>query len=217
MDETDRFNVAPHEFFYGHSKQMAEDLMAEYVQKGLNAVSVLPAAVIGPRDLKFNAGELIVQALKPTLPVIPLPRGGLNFIDVRDCVAGQIGAAETGKTGERYILAGHNLTHRQTMEIVNQVMGTSVPIVELPRWVFIPAAALVGFLQKMGAKLPVDRGRVLHSREYFYYDNGKAVRELGLSVRPFADSVRDAYEWYIENDYLAKRGIRPPRQAMTRV
>jgi dihydroflavonol-4-reductase len=214
MDETDRFNLAPHEFFYGHSKQVAEDLMAEYVQKGLNAVSVLPAAVIGPRDLKFNAGELIVQALKPTLPIMPLPRGGLNFIDVRDCVAGQIGAAEIGRTGERYILAGHNLTHRQTMEIVNQVMGTSVPIVELPRWVFILAAELVGFLQKMGAKLPVDRGRVLHSREYLYYDNGKAVRELGLSVRPFADSVRDTYEWYIENDYLAKRGIRAPRQAM---
>jgi nucleoside-diphosphate-sugar epimerase len=78
--------------------------------------------------------------------------------------------------------------------------------------VFGPAAELVGILQKLGVNLPVDRGRVLHSREFVYYDNARAVRELGLSVRPFADSVREAYEWYIENDYLAKRGIHAPRQ-----
>lgn len=211
LDETDRFNLKPAEFFYGHSKQAAEDLMLQYVARGLDAVSVLPAAVIGPRDLKFNAGELIVQALKPSLPFIPLPRGGLNFIDVRDCVAGHIAAAEKGKNAGRYLLAGTNLTHRQTMEKVNQALGTSVPIVELPRWVFGPAAEAVGILQHLGAKLPVDKGRVLHSREYIYYDNGKAVRELGLSVRPFTESVRDAYEWYIENDYLSRRGIRAPR------
>lgn len=212
MDENDRFNLKPSEFFYGHSKQMAEDLMLKYVAKGLNAVSVLPSAVIGPRDMKFNSGELIVQALKPSLPVMPLPRGGLNFIDVRDCVAGQIAAAEKGKNAGRYLLAGHNLTHRETMQQVNQVLETSVPIVELPRWVFVPAAEVVGVLQKLGAKLPIDKGRVLHSREFMYYDNSKAVHELDLSVRPFADSVRDAYEWYIENDYLSRRGIRAPRR-----
>lgn len=212
MDETDRYNRKPEEFFYGHSKQIAEDLLLEYVAQGLDAVSVLPSAVLGPRDLKFNAGELVVQALKPSLPFMPLPHGGLNFIDVRDCVAGHLAAAEKGRAGERYLLAGHNLTHRETMDSVNRELGTSVPIVELPGWIFVPAAEVVGILQKAGAKLPVDRGRVLHSREFMYYDNSKAVRELGLSIRPFRDSVRDAYEWYIENDYLAKRGINTPSQ-----
>jgi dihydroflavonol-4-reductase len=211
LDEMDRFNLKPAEFFYGHSKQLAEDLMLQYVARGLNAVSVLPSAVIGPRDLKFNVGELIVQALKPSLPFMPLPRGGLNYIDVRDCVAGHIAAAEKGKNAGRYLLTGHNLTHRQTMEQVNKALGTSVPVVELPRWVFVPVAEAVDILQKLGAKLPVDKGRVLHSREYVYYDNSKAVRELGLSIRPFPDSVRDAYEWYIENDYLSRRGISAPR------
>lgn len=211
LDETDHFNLKPKEFPYGHSKAMAEAVMQEYVQKGLDAVSVLPAAVIGPRDLKFNAGELIVQALKPTLPILPLPRGGLNFIDVRDCVEGQIAAAEKGEKGERYLLSGTNLTHRQTMEIVNQTLNTSVPIMELPRWMFVPAAELVGLLRKLKVNLPVDKGRVLHSREFIYYNNSKAVRELGLSIRPFAESVYDAYEWYVENNYFAKRGINVPQ------
>ncbi len=207
LDETDQFHMPPKEFPYGHSKHVAEQVMKEYVERGLDAVSVLPAAVIGPRDLKFNAGELIAQALKPTLPVLPLTKGGLNFIDVRDCVNAHIAAAEKGRTGERYLLAGHNFTHRETMQMVNQVLGTSLTIVEMPRWMIGPMAELVGLLRGLGAKLPLDKGRVLHSREYIYYDNSKAVKELGLTARSFTDSARDAYLWYAENRYLAKRGI----------
>jgi len=207
LDETDTFTMPPKEFPYGHSKHVAEQVMKEYVEKGLDAVAVLPVGVIGPRDLKFNAGELIAQALKPTLPFIPMPQGGINFVDVRDCVDGHIAAAEKGRKGERYLLGGHNMTHRETMATVNEVLGTNLPILETPGWLLGPLAELVGLLKKLGAKLPLDKGRVLHSKEYIYYSNAKAVKELGLKARPFAESVRDAYLWYAENNYLAKRGL----------
>lgn len=210
IDENDRFNLKPEDFPYGHSKHLANQMMLEFTQQGMDVLSVLPSAVIGPRDLKFNAGELIVQALKPTLPFLPMPKGGLNYIDVRDCVDAHIAAAERGKPGQLYLLAGHNLTHQETMSTVNQVLGTSLPVVEVPGWALSPLAVLVGFMHRIGVILPVDRGRVLLSRETIYYDNQKATRELGLKVRPFADSVSDTYEWYIQNNYLQKRGIRKP-------
>lgn len=207
LDESDWFNLRPEDFYYGHSKRLAEEKAAEYVAQGLDVVTVLPAAVMGPRDLKFNAGELIAQALNPTIPFIPLPRGGLNFIDVRDCVEGHISAAQNGITGERYILAGHNMTHRQTMEIVNRVLGTQAHIVDLPYWLVGPMAEVVGLLRRIGFQLPIDRGRVLHSKEYIYYDNSKAVHQLGLNIRPFEESVLDTYRWYEENGYLQKRKL----------
>jgi dihydroflavonol-4-reductase len=207
LDEADWYNLKPQEFYYGHSKQLAEQAMSESITQGLDAVAVLPAAVMGPRDLKFNAGELIAQALNPSLPAIPLPRGGLNFIDVRDCVDGHIRAAEKGVTGERYILAGHNLTHRETMETINRVLGTKLSVLEIPPWIVGPMAEFVGLLKNLGVQLPVDRGRVLHSKEYIYYDNSKATSQLGLSIRPFEMSVLDAYKWYESNGYLKKRGI----------
>jgi dihydroflavonol-4-reductase len=210
LDENNRFNLKPKDFPYGHSKYLANQMMLEFARQGMDVLSVLPSAVIGPRDLKFNAGELIVQALKPTLPFLPLPRGGLNYIDVRDCVDAHIVAAEKGKPGQLYLLAGHNLTHQETMSIVNQALGTSLPIVEVPGWALSPLASLIGLMHQIGVSLPVDRGRVLLSREYIYYDNQKAIRELDLQTRPFADSVRDTYEWYIQNNYLQKRGIRKP-------
>lgn len=210
LDENDRFNLKSEDFPYGHSKHLANQTMLEFAKQGMDVLSVLPSAVIGPRDLKFNAGELIVQALKPTLPFLPMPKGGLNYIDVRDCVDAHITAAERGKAGELYLLAGYNLTHQEAMSIVNRVLGTSLSIVEIPGWALSPLATLVGFMQQIGISLPVDRGRVLLSREYIYYDNQKAIRELGLKVRPFAESVADTYEWYLENNYLQKRGIRKP-------
>lgn len=207
-DETDQFDMRPDDsplYHYSHSKHMAEQAMKEYVAKGLKAVSVLPASIIGPRDFKFNAGEVIAQALKPSLPFLPLSKGGVNWIDARDCVNAEIAAAEKGVPGERYVLAGNNNTHRETINLINQVLGTSLSVVETPRWFMGVLAQLVWPLQKLG--LPVDKGRILVSREFIYYNNAKAVKELGLTVRPFAESVRDAYLWYAENGYLVKRGI----------
>ena len=205
LDERDQFNMRPRDFPYGHSKHLAEQVLAEFVEQGMHAVSVLPTAVIGPRDVKFISGELIIQALKGG--ILALPPGGVNYIDVRDCVEGHIAAAERGKPGERYLLGGHNMTHRETMEIIASVLGTRVPPLTIPRWALPALAEVVGLAQKLGLDVPIDRGRVLLSGEFMYYDNSKAVRELGLTVRPFAESVRDAYNWYAEHGYLERRGI----------
>jgi dihydroflavonol-4-reductase len=205
MTEENQFNLNPRDWAYGHSKHLAEQLMREYVDRGLHAVSVLPSAVMGPRDLKFISGELLVRALKRE--IFPLPDGGLNFIDVRDLVEGHIAAAEKGRAGERYVLAGHNMTHGESLAIIGQVLSVPIQRIKVPRWVLPPLAEVVTLLHKMGVKLPVERGRVLLSGKFIYYDNAKAVRELGLAVRPFAETVRDAYQWYAEHRYFEKRGI----------
>lgn len=207
MNEESSFNLKPDSFPYGYSKHKAEQIMREYVDKGLHVVSVLPSAVLGPRDLKFNAGELIVQALKPTLPFVPLPDGGLNYIDVRDCVEAHISALERGHPGERYILSGHNMTHRETIESLNQVLGTSLHIMRIPNAALPLSGGLVQLLSKLGIQLPIDRGRVMLSGEYMYYDNSKAVEELGLAIRPFAESILETYRWYADNSYLEKHGL----------
>jgi len=205
MDEGNLFNLKPELWPYGHSKYLALQMLTEFAEKGLEVVSVLPSAVMGPRDLKFISGELIIRVLKREL--LPLPEGGLNFIDVRDCAEAHIAAAEKGRSGERYVLAGHNMTHGETLQIIGDVVGVQARRVKIPRWVLPPLAGAVSILHKTGFKLPIERARVLLSSEYIYYDNTKAVRELGLQIRPFAETVHDAYQWYADHGYLEKRGI----------
>jgi dihydroflavonol-4-reductase len=209
LDETDHFNLKPHEFPYGHSKQLGEDALAEYVAQGLDAVTVLPAPIMGPRDLKFISGKIITEALKG-FPA--LPPTGLNIIDVRDCAAGHIAAAERGRCGERYLLSGHNLTFRELAETLRDVLGTKVPGINIPRWVFPSLAEVVGVVRRIGIRLPFYREVVLFAGMLIYYDNSKAVRELGLNVRPLGETVRDTYLWYAEHGYLEKYSIpRAPR------
>lgn len=205
MDESSVFNIKPEVWPYGYSKHLAAQMLAEFIEKGLEAVSVLPSAVMGPRDLKFICGELIVRVLKREL--MPLPEGGINFIDMRDCVEAHIAVAEKGRPGERYVLAGHNMTHGETLQIIGDVVGVQPRRIKIPRWTLPPLSVLVDGLHKAGFKLPIERARVLLSGEYMYYDNDKAVQELGLRIRPFAETVHDAYQWYVDHGYLEKRGI----------
>lgn len=207
LDESARFNIAPEDFPYGYSKQLAEDMMAEYVQKGLDAVSVLPAAVLGPRDLKYVGGEIIIQALRG---VPAMPRGGLNYIDARDVAQGHIGAARYGDTGKRYILAGHNLTHHDLLAEISAVLGTKAPKAVIPDWALPPVAWGVGVLTGLGLDLPIDRSRVLASNKFMYYANDRAKKQLDLTVRPLADSIRDAAIWYRDHGYFEPRGVKPP-------
>jgi len=203
ITEENTFNLKPAEFPYGHSKHLAIEAMKEFVSRGLSAIAVLPSAVSGPRDLKFNSGELIIQVLKRG--PFPVPPGGLNFIDARDVADAHIAAAERGQVGESYILAGHNMTHGETLDQVCEALERTKSGIKVPRWVLPPMAAAVDVLQKIGVSLPVDKGRVQLSGEYMYYDNSKAVSQLGLTPMSFVDSIRDTYRWYVETGYLSKR------------
>jgi dihydroflavonol-4-reductase len=207
MDEEDTFNLKPDDFPYGYSKHLAEGVMAEFVERGMHAVCVLPGILIGPRDVKVIGGEIVIQALKGRVPA--LPAGAANYIDVRDCAEGHIAAAERGTPGERYLLTGHNLSHHEVMAIIHEVLGTRVPRLTIPGWLLRPMAEAAGVADRLGIDLPIDRGRLLLSGDCMCYDNSKAVRELGLTIRPFAESVRDTYEWYRDHGYLEKRGVAP--------
>ncbi|MBN1431039.1 MAG: NAD-dependent epimerase/dehydratase family protein [Anaerolineae bacterium] len=211
LDEGDRFNLKPHLFPYGYSKYLVDQMMTEFVRHGLEVVSVLPSTAIGPRDLKFNTGEIVVQVLKSPSPRLFVPCGGLNLIDVRDCVDAHITAAKRGKPGERYLLTGHNMTHVEVVQHVSRALGVSAEIVEVPGWALVLKAGLIWSAHRLGLNLPADCGRVLLSHKHLYYNNQKAVNELGLKNRPFEESVRDTYEWYIQNNYLQKWGIRTAR------
>jgi len=125
IKEDDAFNLKPEEFPYGHSKYLAQLEAEKFAADGLDTVIVLPSAVMGPRDLKFISGELIVQVLKRGIPGVP--PGGLNYIDVRDLAEGHIAAAEKGRSGEKYILAGNNMTHRESVDIIARVVGVRAP------------------------------------------------------------------------------------------
>lgn len=201
LDESSEFNREPKSFPYGHSKVLAEDVVHEAIQDGLDAVIVNPAGVMGARDVNFIGGSVIREVQRGISLIAP--PGGLNWIDAETVGLGHVLAAERGTTGERYLLGGENLTHRRTEQIVAGVVGGRAPVVTLPGWVMSVLALLVdGFNAVWPGTPPFSGGQVRKSSETLYCDITKAQEELDLPCTPFRTAVERAYGWYREHGYL---------------
>lgn len=201
LDESCEFNLPPQRFPYGYSKHLAEIEVRQAVAAGLPAVIVNPTAAIGPRDVNRLSGAIILEAAHGRLWAC-LP-GGLNFIAVEDVIAGHLAAAERSAVGERYILAGENLSYQTVFEIVCQVVGRRPPKIVLSRWMRPAAAVLVAAARAtLGNRVPLGPEHVRLSAHHIFADGRKAVAAFKLSRTPFHRAVRRAYKWYLENGYL---------------
>ena len=199
--EADLFNQPPDRFPYGHSKWLSEEAARARVQAGQEIVIVNPAAIIGARDINWISGSILREAKRGHIPV--LPQGGVNFVAVQDVVAGHIAAAQKGRSGERYILGGENLTNRQTTELACGIVGVKPPRMTQPRWTIPLAAWGLDVVTKLVRHpLPLSGGQMRLTAEYLYFDSSKARRELGLPQTPVRQALQECYDWYVQHGYL---------------
>jgi dihydroflavonol-4-reductase len=200
MDETCTFNLLPDDWPYAWSKVLCERIIRRAVNDGMDAVMVLPTAILGPADTNFISGQLLLRAGKGL--AFPFPHGGVNYIDVRDVAEALVQAALRGKTGERYLLGGHNLSHLHCMGTIADILGTKIRYAQMPNVVMPVLAHGVEALRRLGIQTPIDPQRVRMSGMYMYYENRKAVNELGLHPRSFDETVEDTHKWYSEHGMM---------------
>jgi dihydroflavonol-4-reductase len=114
------------------------------------------------------------------------PRIGLNVVDVRDVARGHVFALEHGRPGERYLLAGVDLTVRDLFAAVADLAGRPRPRIPVP-YPAIRAGAALGL---------VNRNEAILARTPAYFSWAKAERELGYRPGPvepaLARAVREA-------------------------
>lgn len=206
VDETwPRVPDEPPHFAYDRSKAAGERALREVMARGLEAVIVHPSGVIGPHDFEpSRMGRLFLQLYRRSLP--SLVDGAFDFVDVRDVVAGMIAAAERGKAGENYLVTGHALHVREIAAAAQQVTGVAPPRIVAPIWAArlgVPFFGVAGKLLRMEPLYTHESLAVLNTRARF--DRSKAERELGYTVRPFADSVRDIYAWFDAAGMLGRK------------
>ncbi|HXZ39759.1 MAG TPA: hopanoid-associated sugar epimerase, partial [Terriglobales bacterium] len=116
---------------YKRSKFMAEQVALEAGRRGMDVVVVNPTTPVGERDIKPTpTGRIIVDFLKKKFPAYV--DTGLNLVDVRECARGHVAALEKGRSGERYILGGENLTLKQILDKLAAITGLPSPKVKVP-------------------------------------------------------------------------------------
>lgn len=194
-NELQKWNLDMLNIHYFKTKYLAEQEVQNAVKKGLDCVVVNPSYVFGPGDINFNAGRLIRDLYHRRIPFYPV--GGVCVVDIDIVVDGHLAAMEKGRTGERYILGGENITYKQVFDTICKVVG--VPKVAFP---------LIPSLTKMFVKL-TERARKLHhvsalvnleilesSSQFLYYDSTKAKQELGIGECSFEETIQNTFDWY---------------------
>ncbi len=187
---------------YKRSKFMAEQVAVKAARSGSDVVVVNPTTPIGERDIKPTpTGRIVVDFLKRKFPAYV--ETGLNLVDATECARGHIQALEKGRSGERYILGGENLTLKQILDRLAAITGLPSPNVKLP-YFFALATGVVdemvtGRLLGREPRATIDAVRM--GRKMMFVSSAKAERELGWRTIPVEGALRRSVDWFRSNGY----------------
>jgi dihydroflavonol-4-reductase len=202
-DEDSPVSLADMISHYKRSKFMAEQIALEAGRSGLRVITVNPTTPVGEQDIKPTpTGRIVLDFLKGKFPAYV--ETGLNLVDVRECALGHIAALEKGKSGERYILGGEDLTLKQILDKLSTISGVPSPKIKLPYFV----AYAAGFVDEnisgrlLGHEPRATIETVRMGKKKMWASSDKAHRELGWKAGPAENALRRAVEWFRANGYV---------------
>ena len=116
---------------YKRSKYLAEQEAVAAARAGQQVIILNPTTPIGSGDIKPTpTGRIVVDFLKRKFPAYM--DTGLNLVDVDEVARTHVDALEAGRSGERYILGGENLTLKQLLDKMSAITGLPSPTMRVP-------------------------------------------------------------------------------------
>lgn len=189
---------------YKRSKFMAEEIAVRAGRDSLDVVIVNPSTPVGERDIKPTpTGRIILDFLKKKFPAYV--DTGLNLVDATECARGHIAALEKGRSGERYILGGENLTLKQILDKLAAITGLPSPRVKVP-YVMALATGVVDELftgRLLGREPRATIDAVRMGRKKMFVSSAKAEKELGWKSASVDGALRRAAQWFQANGYVS--------------
>lgn len=201
IDESARQLGADSPLNYDRSKFLAEEAVRAGLARGLGAVILNPAGILGPYDTR-NWARLFLLVAAGRLPGVP--PGSRSFCHVREVARAHVAAAERGRTGENYLLGGTDASFLELVREIGAALGKPVPRRATPAWVLRvlgAAGAARGALTKKAPTLTPEAVRMVTGT--LTCDCAKAVRDLGYRAVPLGEMVRACAAW------LAGEGLLP--------
>jgi dihydroflavonol-4-reductase len=196
LDEDRPLVTAPLFPPYDRSKALAEIEVREGLERGLDAIIILPSAILGPYDFRPSyIGEALQLMQRGGLPV--LTTGGYSWVDARDVAAGAIRAAEVAATGSCYILSGHWLSIHEVAVRAARISGRRAPRLVVPLWLAGLGLPILEKLATLRGSQPLYTSAMLSAlRSNRLITHARASRDLGYSPRPFLETLTDALAWF---------------------
>jgi len=187
---------------YAKSKLQAEELVYRACDRGLSAVILNPAEVLGAYDYSMQWGRMVLAVNYNQLPF--MPPGGASFCGAGDVGQAHVNALTKGRSGERYIIAGANTRYTGLIETIEAVVQRKVDLPQINYSRFYLKTLLQEKLPWLVRGEPVlDAYRLRVFSGTYYFSSAKAERELGYQPASLNQMVSDCASWYRANGFIA--------------
>lgn len=195
LNEND-LRETPFEFEYDITKHQAEILVKEYAQSGLCTVIVSPSKIYGysnnieTKDISVN--KMIDRFVKGRLTFMPSPGKLLsNYCFINDVVEGHILAMQNGKSGEKYILGGENISYEDFFKFIRNISGTKAKLIATPK-IVVKILGVLQWIQYLAfGKEPYVTAKGI--KQIFcnkIFSSDKAIKHLGYKITPLVEGLR---------------------------
>ncbi len=188
---------------YERTKTLSDRHARQAIANGLPLNVVYPGVIYGPGEL--TEGNIIVRLLldivNGKLPGwIGTAERNWNYSYVEDVANGIVQVLEQAPAGQRYVLGGENVTHRDFYQALGNATGKKPPRIRFPD----PVATATGFLMKSWAQLTGGTPKLTPdlvevNRHDWALSSKKAETELGYTWRTFDDGLRTTVAWLRES------------------
>jgi dihydroflavonol-4-reductase len=201
LNEESDFNIHRLNLGYFETKHEAEIRVKNAYDNGkFDAVIVNPSTIYGYGDATKGSRKFQILAAKGRLLVYP--PGGVNVVAVEDVCECTFRAWQKGRSGERYILAGENLTLKKLFEMIAEEAGVSPPKIPLSKNLLLTIGKASDLLEKINKKSPMNSENAWTSVLYHWFDNSKAKRELQLNPKPAKFAIHNSIQWMRDNKLI---------------
>jgi dihydroflavonol-4-reductase len=204
LTESWAFNLGHLKVPYILSKRAAEEELLKLSDAGgPELVIVNPSIIVSP---SFGGGDRAKAIRAFRLPVVPDRTNLVNLVDVRDVARGTLCALGKGVPGERYILGGDDISVRELMLTLSDLLGKLPHLVRFPRWTIRAAGRFrVPIGRLAGAQDLRSYPDLMKFADYDWtYSSRKAIEHLGYRPRSIHATLRD-----LLTDNFAGSYVRP--------
>ncbi len=130
----------------------------------------------------------------------------MNVVSVHDVARAHLLALEKAKNGAVYLVGGENLTNRALLDLMQELLHSSKPVLTVPRGPFRALGAVSHAFALATGRDKLDRYELnaelaRAATLYWFVDSGKAERELGWKAGPIRKALEEQVEW------LERRGV----------
>ena len=185
---------------YNRTKWLAHYKVAvPFIEKGAPIIIVMPGGVYGPGDTSTIAN--LMRLFYRGLPAVPGSDTTLTYAHVADIAEGHLLAAEKGKIGESYILAGPAIPLGEMFDFWAHLTGKRAPSSRIPSAVLRPFAPVMGVVE---SALPLpstfSQEAVASLGATYIARSDKARAKLGWQTRPLQTGMLETFAWIAETE-----------------